>query len=231
MCSERDSPLEPFVLPAPGQPELARLTCGAHLGPSVLTRKQKCPRVNSLVCDRAAAFCAAGPPEVLSRMSRPVTQAAKRKRELTRARSQRLKQAAWSLTGEPVSRGFAGRGALEGYLSHYTSLVQHSIKLCSVTCDRRHATGDSRHILSFVARQKINVCSVTCDTINSFHTKMTSIELSQDELIIASAAFITYQYSANQKENGDGSSTLYINKDKHVGHLCHLAEWVVRRNV
>ena len=30
----RDSPLEPFVLPAPGapgQPELARLTCGAHL--------------------------------------------------------------------------------------------------------------------------------------------------------------------------------------------------------
>ena len=32
MCSERDSPLEPFVLPAPGLPELARLTCGAHLG-------------------------------------------------------------------------------------------------------------------------------------------------------------------------------------------------------
>ena len=31
MCSERDSPLEPFVLPAPGQPELARLICGAHL--------------------------------------------------------------------------------------------------------------------------------------------------------------------------------------------------------
>ena len=29
MCSERDSPLEPFVLPAPGQPELARLICGA----------------------------------------------------------------------------------------------------------------------------------------------------------------------------------------------------------
>ena len=73
MCSERDSPLEPFVLPAPGQPELARLTCGAHLGPPVLTRKQKRPWVNSLVCDRAAAFCAAGPPEVLSRMSRTVT--------------------------------------------------------------------------------------------------------------------------------------------------------------
>ena len=70
MCSERDSPLEPFVLPAPGQPELARLTCGAHLGPPVLTRKQKRPRVNSLVCDRAAAFCAAGPPEALSWMSR-----------------------------------------------------------------------------------------------------------------------------------------------------------------
>ena len=33
----------------------------------------------------------------------------------------------------------------------------------------RHATGDSRHILSFVARQKINMCSVTCDTINSFY--------------------------------------------------------------
>ena len=73
-------------------------------------------------CDRAAAFCSAGPPEVLSRMSRPVTQAAERERELARARSQRLKQAAQSLPGEPVSRGFAGRGALEGYPSHYTSL-------------------------------------------------------------------------------------------------------------
>ena len=123
MCSERDSPLEPFVLPAPGQPELARLICGAHLGPPVLTRKQKRPRVNSLVCDRAAAFCAAGPPEVLSRMSRPVTQAAERERELARARSQRLNQAAPSLPGESVSRGFADRGALEGYPSHYTSLV------------------------------------------------------------------------------------------------------------
>ena len=123
MCSERDSPLESFVLPAPGQPELARLTCGAHLGPPVLTQKQKHPRVNSLVCDQAAAFCAAGPPEVLSRMSRPVTQAAERERELARARSQRLKQAAQSLPGEPVSRGFAGRGALEGYPSHFTSLL------------------------------------------------------------------------------------------------------------
>ena len=122
MCSERDSPLEPFVLPAPGQPELARLTCGAHLGPPVLTRKQKRPRVNSLVCDRAAAFCAAGPPEALSWMSRPVTQAAKRERELARAHSQRLKQATLSLPGESVSRGFADRGALEGYPSHYTSL-------------------------------------------------------------------------------------------------------------
>ena len=64
------------------------------------------------------------------------------------------------------------------------------VKPCSVTHDRRHATGDSRHILSPVARQKINLCSVTCDTINSFHTKMTSIELFQDELVIASAAFI-----------------------------------------
>ena len=124
MCSERDSPLEPFVLPAPGQPELALLTCGAHLGLPVLTPKQKRPRVNSLVCDRAAAFCAAGPPEVLSRMSHLVMQAAERERELTRARSQRLKQAARSLAGEPVSRGFAGRGALEGYPSHYTSLIQ-----------------------------------------------------------------------------------------------------------
>ena len=118
MCSERDSPLEPFVLPAPGQPELARLICGAHLGAPVLTRKQKRPLVNSLVCDRAAAFCAAGPPEVLSRMSRPVTQAAERERELARARSQRLKQAAPSLPGESVSRGFTDRGALEGYPSH-----------------------------------------------------------------------------------------------------------------
>ena len=123
MCSERDSPLEPFVLPAPGQPELARLICGAHLSPPVLTRKQKRPRVNSLVCDRAAALYAAGPPEALSRMSRLVTQAAERERELARARSQRLKQAARSLPGESVSRGFAGRGALEGYPSHYTSLI------------------------------------------------------------------------------------------------------------
>ena len=127
MCSERDSPLEPFVLPAPGQPELARLTGGATLSPPVLTRKQKRPRVNSLVCDRVAAFCAAGPPEVLSRMSRPVTQAAEPEGELTRARSQQLKQAARSLPGEPVSRGFAGRGTLEGYPSHYTSLL---IPLC-----------------------------------------------------------------------------------------------------
>ena len=95
MCSERDSPLEPFVLLAPGQPELARLICGAHLGPPVLTRKQKRPRVNSLVCDRVAAFSVAGPPEVLSRMSRPVTQAAERERELARACSQRLKQVGW----------------------------------------------------------------------------------------------------------------------------------------
>ena len=123
MCSERDSPLEPFVLLAPGQPELARLICGAHLGPPVLTRKQKRPRVNSLVCDRVAAFSVAGPPEVLSRMSRPVTQAAERERELARACSQRLKQAAPSLPGESVSCGFADRGALEGYPSHYTSLV------------------------------------------------------------------------------------------------------------
>ena len=86
------------------------------------TRKQKRPRVNSLMCDRAAAFCGAGPPEVLSRMSRPVTQATERERELARACSQRLKQAARSLPGEPVSRGFAGIGALEGYPSHYTSL-------------------------------------------------------------------------------------------------------------
>ena len=126
MCSERDSPLEPFVLPAPGQPELARLTCGAHLGPPVLTRKQKRPRVNPLVCDRAAAFCAAGPPEALFWMSRLVTQAAKHERELARAHSQRLKQATLSLPGESVSRGFADRGALEGYPSHYTSLIQHN---------------------------------------------------------------------------------------------------------
>ena len=122
MCSERDSPLEPFVLPAPGQPELVRLICSAHLSPPVLNQKQKRPRVNSLVCDRAAAFCTAGPPEVLSRMSRLVTQAAEGERELARACSQRLKQAARSLPGESVSHGFAGRGALEGYPSHYTSL-------------------------------------------------------------------------------------------------------------
>ena len=119
MCSERDSPLELFVLPAPGQPELARLTCGTHLGPPVLTRKQKRPRVNSFACDRAAVFCAAGPPEALSRL---VKQAAEPEWELARAHSQRLKQATLSLPGESVSRGFADRGALEGYTSHYTSL-------------------------------------------------------------------------------------------------------------
>ena len=129
MCSERNSPLEPFVLLAPGQPELARLICGTHLSPPVLTRKQKHPRVNSLVGDRAAAFCAAGPPEVLSRMSRLVTQAAERERELARARSQWLKKAARSLPGESVSRGFAGRGALEGYPSHFTSLVKPTAEL------------------------------------------------------------------------------------------------------
>ena len=35
-----------------------------------------------------------------------------------------------------------------------------------------------------------------------------------------------YQYSANQKENGDGSSTLYINKDRHVGHLYMSPCWM-----
>ena len=125
MCSERESPLESFVLPAPGQPELARLTCGAHLGPAVLTQKQKPPRVNSLVCDRAAVFCASGPLEVVF----TVTQAAERERELARARSQRLKQAARSLPGESVSRGFAGRGALEGYPSHYTSLRYSNLQM------------------------------------------------------------------------------------------------------
>ena len=119
MCSERDSPLKSFVLPAPSQPELAWLICGTHLGPPVLTRKQKRPRVNSLVCDPAAVFCAAGPPKVVF----TVTQAAERERELARARSQRLKQAARSLPGESVSRGSTGRGALEGYPSHYTSPV------------------------------------------------------------------------------------------------------------
>ena len=49
------------------------------------------------------------------------TQASERERELARARSQRLKQAARSLSGEPVSREFAGRGALEGY--PYTSMI------------------------------------------------------------------------------------------------------------
>ena len=132
MCSERDSPLEPFVLLAPGQPELARLIFGAHLSPPVLTRKQKRPRVNSLVCDRAAALYAAGPPEALSRMSRLVTQAAERERELARARSQRLKKAARSLPGESVSRGFAGRGALEGYPSHYTSLLELLTHECTI---------------------------------------------------------------------------------------------------
>ena len=56
-------------------------------------------------------------------MPRLVAQATERERELARARSQWLKQAARSLPGEPVSRGFAGRGALEGYPSHYTSLI------------------------------------------------------------------------------------------------------------
>ena len=110
MCSERDSPLEHFVLPAPGQPELARLTCGAHLDPPVLTRKQKRPWVNSLAYDRTAAFCAAGPPEVLSRMSRPVTQAAERERDLERVRPE-LPGACQPVPGEPVPHGFTGRGA------------------------------------------------------------------------------------------------------------------------
>ena len=42
---------------------------------------------------------------------------------------QRLKQAARSLPGESVSRGFAGRGALEGYPSHYTSLDRTTLPL------------------------------------------------------------------------------------------------------
>ena len=79
---------------------------------------------------------------------------------------------------------------MSAYLRHNKAVFSYA----------RHATGDSRYILSPVARQKMNVCSVTCDTINSFHTKMTSIELLQDELIIASAAFIIpVRYSTKQK--------------------------------
>ena len=67
-------------------------------------------------------------------MSRPVTQVAERERELARARSQRLKQAAPSLPGESVSRGFADRGALEGYPSHYTSLMIYRYNnICIIT--------------------------------------------------------------------------------------------------
>ena len=159
MCSERDSPLEPFVLLAPGQPELARLICGAHLGPPVLTRKQKRPRVNSLVCDRVAAFSVAGPPEVLSRMSRPVTQAAERERELARACSQRLKQAAPSLPGESVSRGFADRGALEGYPSHYTSLSWRSSHCyCRQNCN--DFTQEATKANHWRLRQIWGICTV-----------------------------------------------------------------------
>ena len=164
MCSERDSPLEPFVLLAPGQPELARLICGAHLGPPVLTRKQKRPRVNSLVCDRVAAFSVTGPPEVLSRMSRPVTQAAERERELARACSQRLKQAAPSLPGESVSRGFADRGALEGYPSHYTSLFALSRSRPNWILDPRMKSGSAR----------ISVSSGTENSVSSRGFKVAS---------------------------------------------------------
>ena len=120
MCSERDSPLEPFVLPAPGQPELARLICGAHLcWPG---SRSVHGSIHSCVIGRPR-FARRGHLNYCLRCLYPVTQAAKRERELARARSQRLKQAARSLPGEPVSRGFTGRGALEGYPSHYTSLV------------------------------------------------------------------------------------------------------------
>ena len=62
------------------------------------------------------------------------TQAAERERELARAHSQRLKQAARSLPGEPVSREFADRGALEGYPSHYTSLPKQTISQIYPIC-------------------------------------------------------------------------------------------------
>ena len=86
---------------------------------------------------------------------------------------------------------------------------KRSFKPCSVTRDRRHATGDSRHILSPVARHKINVCWVTCDTINSFHTLMASIELLKINLSLHLRPSL-YQYGTaqNKKENGDGVSTL-----------------------
>ena len=147
MCSDRDSPLEPFVLPAPGQHELAWLICGAHLGPPVLTWKQKRPQVNSLVCYQVATFCAVVPPEVLSQMSRPVMQATEREQELARACSQRLKQASQSLPGEPVSHGFTVRGALEGHPSNYTSLgcctpvITHDSEVM-YSCDNLAIAGD-----------------------------------------------------------------------------------------
>ena len=144
MCSERDSPLEPFVLPAPWP----TWTRAAHLwrppGPTCANPEAEVSMGNSLVCDRAAVFCAAGPPEALSWMSRLVTQAAKRERELARAHSQRLKQATLTLPGESVSRGFADRGALEGYPSHYTSLVSYSLSLTG-----NAYTPDSRQFVIF----------------------------------------------------------------------------------
>ena len=162
MCSERDSPLEPFVLPAPDQPELARLICGAHLGPPVLTRKQKRPRVNSLVCDRAAAFCAAGPPEVLSRMSRPVMQAAERERELARARSQRLNQAAPSLPGESVSRGFADRDTIS--IRTIFCLNSLNIKMC-VSQRSQESNGVGLHVVMRITSHNYDVTNVCPDSI------------------------------------------------------------------
>ena len=111
MCSERDSPLKSFVLPR-SRPTWTR---AAHLwrppGPTCADPEAEASTGQfTRVWSGGHVLHGGATRSVVSDVSpghaaRP------------------LKQAAQSLPGEPVSRGFAGRGALEGYPSHFTSLV------------------------------------------------------------------------------------------------------------
>ena len=124
MCSERDSPLEPFVLPAPGQAELARLVCGAPPGPTCADPEAEASTGQFTRVWLGSRILHGGATQsIVSDVSPGHTG----RRAWTRAGESSQPAAQTSLRGEIVSRGFAGRGASEGYPSHYTSLIPWSL--------------------------------------------------------------------------------------------------------
>ena len=165
MCSERDSPLEPFVLPAPGP----TWTRAAHLWrppePTCADPEAEAS-TGQFTCMRSGGRVLRG--GATRSIVSDVSPGHAGRRALAKARSQRLKQAAWSLPGESVSRGFAGRGASEGYPSHYTSLVFHTARQTMIKSDNA-CSGSLTQFAACrqtAARQCKDVCWNKLDPIN-----------------------------------------------------------------